>query len=195
MLLPTLNLPEKSVVTSQAVQRREVKKIVIPEVKLKEKHSYKDFEDFFKKVQRLKLGDWKVTSSISKCILTLDDEKYNIPKFEIYVDISLEFTVRSYGWCLPDNHQIYKQNKRSLRFSTVSSLVLSLNLYVICSGISDGTNLPQLSIHSIPLKLSVESDHPNQSDQTYRSNHCNFLILKNLHSSCFLFTLDKINFN
>ena len=134
MLLPTLNLPEKSVVTSQAVQRREVKKIVIPEVKLKEKHSYKDFEDFLKKVQRLKLGDWKVTSSISKCILTLDDEKYNIPKFEIYVDISLEFTVRSYGWCLPDNHQIYKQNKCSLRFSTVSSLVLSLNQYMICSG-------------------------------------------------------------
>jgi len=185
--LPTTNLPVKSVVTSEPAKRKELLKRVMP-VETKQKHSYKDFEDYSRKVKKLKLGNWKSASTVSYSILTLDDEKYQVPKFEVYVDISLEFTVRSYGWRLPDNHQIYKENRRSLRFSTVSSLLSSFNQYQICSGIDNAMNLPQskLSIHSIPLRFTVDpdSEHPNQSDQSHRSSLCSLLLLGDSDSQC-----------
>ena len=188
--LPTINLPQKSIVTPQvdkSIRREIIRVLPVPVVKSDQKRSYKDYDDYQKKVQKLKLGDWKVSSSLAYSILTLDDDRYQVPKFEVYVDLSLEFIVRSYGWRIPDDHQIYKENKRSLRFSTVSSLLSSFNQYNVCSGISDGLNRSQskISIHSIPLRFSVDpdSEHPNQSDQTCRSSLCSLLISND--SKCF----------
>ena len=65
------------------------------------------------------------------------DVLYVVPKFEIYVDDSLHFTILVFGWLLPDTHQIYKDHLRSIWYITLSSLMQELDLFNLCKGIPD----------------------------------------------------------
>ena len=60
------------------------------------------------------------------CSFLFHDEVHSVPKFEIHVDNNLSFTIRVMLWSLPDNHNIYVVNNRSLRNITLSNLIKSL---------------------------------------------------------------------
>ncbi len=63
------------------------------------------------------------------------DTIHELAIIEIYVDDSLGFTIRVFGWLLPDDHDVYLSNKRTLQSITLSNLIRLLDCQVICSGI------------------------------------------------------------
>ena len=64
------------------------------------------------------------------------DPKFVLPKFELVIDDSLEYSISVCGWLLPPEHPLYTKNKRSLRHISVSSLIKDLENYTICNGLS-----------------------------------------------------------
>ena len=40
---------------------------------------------------------------------------YILPKYEITIDDSLGYSISAFGWLLPDVHELYLENKRSVR--------------------------------------------------------------------------------
>ena len=104
-------------------------------------------------------------------------EPYIIPKYEVIIDDSLEFTVVVFNWILPENHLIYKNNCRTMRNVTVSQLVHEIQSYNFCTGITD-IQSSELLQHSIPKNLDLENceNQPIPNDTFRRPKDC--MILK-----------------
>ncbi|CAB4040277.1 Hypothetical predicted protein, partial [Paramuricea clavata] len=49
----------------------------------------------------------------------------------------LGFSISVYGWFIPDDHPIYLQHKRSVRFTTAYSLLSNVIKYSVCSGLGN----------------------------------------------------------
>ena len=118
-------MPEKSVSTPSITERRSLERRIQESEKNNVK-TYKSFEGFISRSKRLKLNGWSIEESNQFSTFRYFDDKYTISKFELVVDHTLEFTLRCFGWLLPDDHTIYKETKRSLRYTTLSMLLNSI---------------------------------------------------------------------
>ena len=70
------------------------------------------------KIKSLKvLSNWTVVKCENETIFKFyeKDIQTELPYFTIIVDDGLGFTVKVYNWFLPEDHVIYKSNKRSVR--------------------------------------------------------------------------------
>ena len=95
---------------------------------------YKNFNDFTQRIVKLCLGDcWEIkiqsTLAIINCILN----HYVLPKFEFFVDQSLSFSVRVFGWMLPEVHDLYSMYERSFLNATLSNFI-QLKEFILCDG-------------------------------------------------------------
>ena len=71
---------------------------------------YPDFTNFKQRIFKLKLPEsWGVVITDSLVTVSCLSPEYVLPKFEIFEDSSLRFTVRVYGWLLMDDHDLYKK--------------------------------------------------------------------------------------
>ena len=62
--------------------------------------------------------------------------KHALPLYCVRIDSNLRFEVASFGWFLPNNHEIYTEhNKHSMSFVSVSSLTTELQAYNVCPGL------------------------------------------------------------
>ena len=64
-----------------------------------------------------------------------------IPNYQIYVDISLAFSIQIYGWFLNDDHQLYKDCKRTFSNITLNELLGKLQTVQLCK-VSVSRTLP-----------------------------------------------------
>ena len=129
--IPTLNLPEKSIPsTSTSAPRRELVRH-----ELKRKPYYTSLDDLKKKAEKLKLTGWSKSVSEKYATLVLWDEIYALPKLAVTIEDSLNLTVAVYNWLLPDEHTFYLTNKRSVRHTTLSSILSSLEQFQLCDGL------------------------------------------------------------
>ena len=64
------------------------------------------------------------------------DQIHSVPKFEIYVEESLNFTVRCLLWSVPVEHELYCLYKQSVKKITLSNLVSCLSSYKLCPGLA-----------------------------------------------------------
>lgn len=55
-----------------------------------------------------------------------------LPEIQIMIDDSLGFTIYVFGWLLPEDHELYTTNLRSVTKITVSDLVKSIGTLSIC---------------------------------------------------------------
>ena len=64
---------------------------------------------------KLSLGScWEVNIQNTSAVITCVYSEYLTPKFEIFVDQSLSFTViRTFGWMLSEDHELYAMYDRS----------------------------------------------------------------------------------
>ena len=62
------------------------------------------------------------------------DIPFIVPTYDIQIDDSLGFTLIVHGWFIPEDHIIYKNNKRSLRNITVSYLIKEIVQLKVCVG-------------------------------------------------------------
>ena len=121
--LPKLNLPVKSIVSSIAAhssrscssieKREEIANLVLPVIS--KRIVYISFRCLVDRSKFLKTVGWNISYSTDHVKLEKEDAFYNTSKLEIYVDDSLGFTIRVFGWLLPENHILYKENFRSVR--------------------------------------------------------------------------------
>ena len=90
------------------LQFLERSEIIRPVTESKKTHfPYKDFFEFTRQMFKMKFGK-KLQIGISeksKLIFKYFSKPYLIPKFQINIDKSLEFTLATYGFLLPDDHK------------------------------------------------------------------------------------------
>ena len=146
---------------------------------------YKDFSDFVQRIVNLKLSDtWDINIQNNLVIATFMSADHLLPKFEIFIDQSLSFSLRVYGWMLPKDHEIYANVNNSFLNITFSNFVHQLKLYNLCHGISiPNTKLTNnIQKHVIPKKFNyfdyqvkLVQTNLNQ-DEFHRSSSCKVLV-------------------
>ncbi len=76
---------------------------------------YKSFPECQQLISKLKLGDsWHIDLSESLATISSHIDEYLLPKFEIFVDPSLQFSLGVFGWMLTEDHDLYGKYERSL---------------------------------------------------------------------------------
>ena len=196
--IPTLNLPCKSIskpsssTTSRSVssiQKRDEYQQVIPS---QTTFVYKNFFEFVNRIGKLSLGNcWKIKIHDTFASISYVSQEYVLPKFEIYVDNSLSFSLRIFGWMLSDDHELYSIFKRSFENVTLSNFILKLNEYDICKGIDvpDPKKYFSTQIHVLSKVFDYNDYQLLQfkprlcQDVYYRSNICKVMI-KSDKKSC-----------
>ena len=123
-------------------------------------------------------------------VITCASSEYLIPKFEIFVDQSLSFTLRTFGWMLSDDHELYSNYNRSFLNVTLSNFISHLNQFNLCNGLTTPDPSKELNFqkHVIPKTFNYSNYQQllfkprTHQDEYYRSNNCK-LLLSNQSSS------------
>jgi len=117
------------------------------------------------------------------------EDPYLIPKYQVIIDESLEFSCIILNKPLPATHIIYKNHIRSIKKITISHLLKEVSQLKICSGITDkNINLDNAYSHNIPLKLNLQIDEQPNSMVFNRSRDCLVLCEDTVCDSCIKFT-------
>ena len=59
-----------------------------------------------------------------------------LPKFEVFIDNTLTFSLRVYGWMLPQNYELYSKFNKSFHNVTFSNVAAYVRQFILCKGIS-----------------------------------------------------------
>ena len=194
--MPTLCLPQKSVETRKLPVRKDnsiakrktlVNRLNVETNPTKMYHS--DFDVVKKKAAMMKATGWNIHSNADWLKISRDGPVYIVPKFEIHIDSSLGFSVRVFGWLLPDNHQIYIEGRRSVRTLTLTNLMHLVSGYNICKGVNRACSTPNDSIkeHIIPKHYRIGDEDYGAStnqDEILRSKACQILVSHETCSEC-----------
>ena len=117
---------------------------------------HKSFEEMCARSQNLKLPYcWTSETRENDCLfIKRGDDSFELIKFEMYIDTSLNFTVRVYAWEIPENYMLYQIFASSMENVTISNLVCCLENSSLCSGFDN--KILQLSAafvkHNVPHK-------------------------------------------
>ena len=183
--LPSVNMPKQKSDGNQKQRTARSTPVVCQPVPA---HCYKNFKEVCQRVQGLKsLNDWHIIFQEDRVILKLHQVPYLLPKYEIIVDDSLGYSISLFGWLLPDDHELYLENKRTVRNITVSNLVNKLMSYQQCSGVCANDILSNVVSHVVPKQhdpLFAEDGNPFPASEHRRSLSCALLITVNKCSSC-----------
>ena len=88
---------------------------------------YRKIEHFRKKILALKLRGWcKTENNDDNVLFELFNPTHILPKLSLRVDSGLNLTVGAFNWLLPDNHFIYTNTKRSMRYNLLTSVISTL---------------------------------------------------------------------
>ena len=191
--LPKLNLPAKSIknvtvsrLTSSIQKRDEYH--VFQELSPPPSPSlfmYKDFSDFAQRIVKLSLGNcWEVNIQDKLAVVTCVSSIYLIPKFEIFIDQSLSFCLRVFGWMLSEDHELYSQYDRSFLNVTLSNFINDLDKLILCDGIATADLSRELNFqkHVIPKRFNFSHYQQllfkprSHQDEYYRSDKCKLLL-------------------
>ena len=117
--------------------------------------------------------------------LKLEDNIFTTSKFDIYVDDSLSFTIRCLNWTIPDNHEIYQFYKRSIDNVTISNLILALQKYRICDGLSESFMSRHNIVHHVLFtEFCLADEKPFKKVKYYRATDCLLLTNSNVCENC-----------
>ena len=176
--IPTLNLPIRSVVSpppqrsTLATHKREESSPLQEEelLSLPPPIVYNSFGEFQNRIFCLKLGEhWSVYNSESLTVITCSSSLHVIPKFEFFVEPSLTFSARVYGWMLTDDNTVYTKYGRSFVNITLSAFVKELLKYDVCEGVGlpdESSNL-YLNKHVIPNKFSFDDYQKSEKKERF----------------------------
>ena len=191
--LPTLAFPEKSfppavIVPRQSATSINEKRLVSSPICVGPSQPYSSFEEFKNKISDLKLESYGVQHCLKYTRIFKFDLIHSVPFIEIYVQESLDYSIRVYSWNIPASHQIYEYSlKKDL---TLSSLIKIINSYVLCSGmVNKILKESAIFLHAIPKhydpgqsSLSL-SQSPLHQTTYYRSASC-YVLCNSEGGSC-----------
>ena len=162
--LPTLNIPKRSHNTTKPKARRALS-VVNDNTSTEEprKKCYSSFSELCKRIKVLKtLNEWTVKFLEDRLVLQ-KRSNLMLPELEIMIDDSLGFTISVYGWFLPEDHEIYTENFRSVTNITLSDLVKSIDTLMIWPGVKPSQLSSNIVHHLIPKSVDPLF-HENMTD-------------------------------
>ena len=142
---------------------------------------------------------WSKTEGEDSVVFDLFHSPYTLPKLSLSVTTGLNFSVAVYNWFLPDDHSIYSNHKRSIKYTSISSLMSTLEEASICEGLSidehvnaicedptPGSGTSSVMRHTIPIERQhyEEDGPPFQAKVFIRSEQCELLCNDISCSSC-----------
>ena len=80
-------------------------------------------------------------SEENKLTFKFFSKPYLIPKFQVIIDESLEFTWATYSWLHPDDHEFYKVFKRSVRNSEIHGIFSEIQSSQLRDVINDSVGI------------------------------------------------------
>ena len=194
IFLKSVNLPKKSIDSSKSSHTitRPTSSIQKIEEHLEfstlspptPSYIYTDFQDFQNRIIKLSLNDlWQFKLSENLVISTLRSTNHILPKFEVFIDNAWTFSLRVYGWMLPQNHELYSKFNKSFHNVTFTNFASFVRQFIICKGISipDSEKLLNCQKHVKPKCLIyhkyLEASFKTKvhQDEFFRSNSCAIL--------------------
>lgn len=142
---------------------------------------YKSFEHFKACVRMLKLtAEWQIVEN-EGWIRVFNNNKHvlPLPPFEIFIDQSLSFFIRVFGWRILDEHSVFAPYENSVKNITLSNIIAVLKQYKLCPGISNQEviNSPIIEHHCISLIYTQNiNNSPLQQTMYDRSSNCEVLL-------------------
>ena len=101
----------------------------------------------------------------------LFDECHCIPKYTVVVDSTLEFSIFAYNWPVPDDNEVFKETKHSVKYLEIAELPKSIKNSCICEGLGQDENVLSVAVdptcnpdpesksiirHSVPKAIPVD---------------------------------------
>jgi len=118
------------------------------------KKYYQSFNDLCKRVKRLEtLNDWIVQELEDRLVLKKKSSQVMLPEIDIMIDDSLGFSIYVCRWLLPEDHELYTANLRSITNITVSDLVRIMCTQSICPGVKPSELSSSIMHHVIPKSV------------------------------------------
>lgn len=192
--LPTLNLPNKShgctsaTRSTLAIEKRlEIQTLQELSPPLSTPNVYKDFNEFFLRISKLSLSScWNINNSKENNLILIScvSPDHIIPKYEIFVDETLSFSVRVFGWMLCDDHELYQICERSFLNITLSNFIARLNQFKLCCGVITPDMEKELNCrkHIVPKVFDYFQYKNNKfksrtcQDEYFRTADCKLLL-------------------
>nr|XP_047126023.1 uncharacterized protein LOC124807751 [Hydra vulgaris] len=103
------------------------------------------------------LESWELVISKDLVKVFKLDNIHLQPQYEVYIQPSLLFTIRSFAWNLPDKHEIYSNYNKSVKNITLSNIITLLSTYSLCQGVAFGSNIFKKHILTKLYNPSVSS--------------------------------------
>ena len=185
--IPTENLPEKKHDVSQPKRRTLVRKNVgdmpsassstSPASSTSTTPALTSLECLVKRLNKKSIHPWQVDKSgESEVKMNFHDDVHSIPKYTVVVDSALEFTVFLYQWPIPDEHNLYKQSKRSIRNTDNNELLSSIENSSLCEGLPDDDEV--ISMAADPTRSPINTPERAQFEVSvfYRSLNCEVIV-------------------
>ena len=150
---------------------------------------YNNLKHFLAKILNLKMIGWSKIEEEDSVLFEFLHPTYTLPKLTLSVASELNFSVAVYNWLLPDDHSIYKDTMRSLKFTTISTIMSTLEEAKVCEGLAknDMTNSicedppshqgsNSIIRHTVPIQQQYyEHGPPFQAHVFIRSENCEVL--------------------
>ena len=193
--IPTLNMPQKSfekVPTTPRPARPVVKEHPAVDVSTVKRVCHKSFTEFCRRAGSLKsIKEWDICAKEDRMVFKKSAEpSLCLPQVELVVDDSLGFTIKVYGWLLPDDHILYTKYLRSMRNITVSDLVKELaEPFVVCPGTEQRELHSNIVHHVIPMSVDPFDCSDNELEnfsfkEYWRSRKCQLLVESDENCQC-----------
>ena len=145
---------------------------------------YSNFGDIRKGIIKLTLYYcWKIEIQNTLSIIICTSTEHILPKYEIFVDHSLEFSFRIYGWLLPDDRSFFKM--------MLTNFIFELSTSILWEGITTPDPYKEINYqkHIILKKINYHLFKQNSfqsqvhHDEYYRASNLRILILSNTNTN------------
>ena len=121
------------------------------------------------------------------------DPIHENPVLDIFISDTFNFIIRVFAWCLPTDHEIYKNFNSSVKNITVSNWVQVLSNYRACEGIKNKQVLSYCNQHVVLKKFDPFVNNNKYSEnKSYRSPSWILLSSNEICTKCLNFESNKM---
>ena len=178
--------------SKQSIEKREQYQASLPGPSSMSSSCYQDFQDFVKRIGKLKISPWYIFSATDDYVEirrneTTDGNEFMVPFQQIFVNTDLTFTLRCFGWVVQATNGI-QLFYPSFKFVTLSNFISVLKNYHLCRGLDlvEFKEANHLQHHIIPKEFKynefqlADINNPVNQQEFIRSLKCYILIENNV---------------
>ena len=196
--VPSLELAIKSVPAAPVKTRREIVRHELGKPVV-----YHNLASSKKQFLGVKITGWSKIENEDGVNFEFWNPTFSLPQLSCLVNSGLNYSIVMHQWFLPDDHPIYTEFARSLKHTTISTILSQLETYEICEDIDQneltlskcedpnptvenpGPTSSGVIRHTVPLKLEhYDDDGPSFQARTFlRAPDCKLVSNSEIRAS------------